>query len=154
MYLVIQLTWETGRLSLQKPGPEKTECILKDKFWNSNLQDPGVPGIDNNFIWLDLASPGYTSLGVNILRASVANSGCGVFIHLFPNFGYFVIHSLLAPTGALIVLMFYYSIGSAGHFLKFRAFLPLYLVFLFENWLHFDNNWPFKDPLDCCCCCC
>ena len=42
--------------------------------------------------------------------------------------------SFLAPTVALIVLMFYYSISKVrGHFLRFRAFLPIYLVFLFEN---------------------
>ena len=29
-----------------------------------------------------------------------------------------------------------------GHFLRFRAFLPIYLVFLFENWMQIDNNWP------------
>ena len=29
-----------------------------------------------------------------------------------------------------------------GHFLKFWAFLPIYLVFLFANWMKIDNNWP------------
>ena len=42
-------------------------------------------------------------------------------------------HYLLAPTGALIVTVVYYSITSAGHFLKFQAFLPIYFVFLFAN---------------------
>ena len=28
------------------------------------------------------------------------------------------------------------------HFLKFWAFLPIYLVFLFENWMQIDYNWP------------
>ena len=31
---------------------------------------------------------------------------------------------------------------SKGHFLRFWAFLPKYLVFLFENWMQIDNNWP------------
>ena len=36
---------------------------------------------------------------------------------------------LLAPTGALIVIVVYYmSIKVRSHFLKFRAFLPIYLV--------------------------
>ena len=41
----------------------------------------------------------------------------------------------LAPTGALIVIVVYHttSAAAAGHFLRFRAFLPIYLVFLFEN---------------------
>ena len=26
-------------------------------------------------------------------------------------------------------------------FLRFWAFLPIHLVFLFENWMHIDNNW-------------
>ena len=40
----------------------------------------------------------------------------------------------LAPTGALIVTVVYYSIYNVrSHFLRFRAFLPIYLVFLFVN---------------------
>ena len=35
-----------------------------------------------------------------------------------------------------------YNVRSSGHFLRFRAFLPIYLVFLFENWMQIDNNWP------------
>ena len=36
--------------------------------------------------------------------------------------------SLLAPTGTLIVIVVYYttSAAAAGHFLRFRAFLPIY----------------------------
>ena len=49
---------------------------------------------------------------------------------------------LLAPTGALIVIVVYYTSGRQGHFLRFWAFLPIYLVFLFENWMQIDNNWP------------
>ena len=124
MYLVIQLTWETGRLSLQKPGPEKTECILKDKFWNSNLQDPGVPGIDNNFIRLDLASPGYTSLGVNILRASVANFSCGV------SFIYSQILDILSFIRCLV--SFYISDESVFSVPK-KWITFLFLANLFEN---------------------
>ena len=49
----------------------------------------------------------------------------------------------LAPTGALIVIVVYYtSAAQRSHFLRFRAFLPIYLVFLFENWMQIDNNWP------------
>jgi len=33
----------------------------------------------------------------------------------------------------------------AGNFFRFWAFLPIYLVFLFENWMQVDNNWPL-DP--------
>ena len=41
---------------------------------------------------------------------------------------------LLAPTGALIVIVCYcISSSSRAHFLRFRAFLPIYLVFLFDN---------------------
>ena len=29
-----------------------------------------------------------------------------------------------------------------GNFFRFWAFLPIYLVFLFENWMQIDNNWP------------
>ena len=37
----------------------------------------------------------------------------------------------------------YYSVcSSSRHFLRFRAFLPTYLVFRFENWMQIDNNWP------------
>ena len=42
----------------------------------------------------------------------------------------------LAPTAALIVTVVYYSIyigPQRSHFLRFQAFLPIYLVFLFEN---------------------
>ena len=54
------------------------------------------------------------------------------------------VRSFLAPTGALIVIVVYYttSAAAAGHFLRFLAFLPIYLVFLFENWMQIDNNWP------------
>ena len=42
---------------------------------------------------------------------------------------------LLAPTGALIVTVVYYIYidPQAATFLRFRAYLPIYLVFLFEN---------------------
>ena len=40
---------------------------------------------------------------------------------------------LLAPTGALIVTVVFYRSATQGHFLKFRAFLPIHLVFLFVN---------------------
>ena len=36
---------------------------------------------------------------------------------------------------------------SAGHFLKFQAFLPIYLVFLFAYWMQIDNNWPWTSFL-------
>ena len=53
---------------------------------------------------------------------------------------YFVCcYHLLAPTGALIVIVCYYR---SGYFLKFWVFLPIHLVFLFENWMQIDNNWP------------
>ena len=29
-----------------------------------------------------------------------------------------------------------------GNFFRFWAFMPIYLVFLFENWMQIDNNWP------------
>ena len=35
-----------------------------------------------------------------------------------------------------------YNVRSASHFLRFQAFLPIYLVFLYENWIQIDNNWP------------
>ena len=39
--------------------------------------------------------------------------------------------TLLAPTGALILIVVYYMyIRSASHFLRFQAFLPIYLVYL------------------------
>ena len=42
---------------------------------------------------------------------------------------------LLAPTGYLIVTVVYYVYidPQASNYLKFRAFLPIYLVFLSEN---------------------
>ena len=43
----------------------------------------------------------------------------------------FEILRLLAPTGALIVIVCYY--WSGGNFFRFWAFLPIYLVFLVEN---------------------
>ena len=50
----------------------------------------------------------------------------------------------LAPTGALIVIVSYYW---SGNFFRFWAFLPIYLVFLFENWIQIDNNWPWTSFL-------
>ena len=44
---------------------------------------------------------------------------------------------LLTPTGALIVTVVYYR-----YFLRFWAFLPIHLVYLFENWMQINNNWP------------
>ena len=83
---------------------------------------------------------GYEATKVMYIVFCACKSKC--FVFFIVNFVFCILYFLLAPTGALIVLMFYYSIRSAGHFLRFRAFLPLYLVFLFENWMQIDNNWP------------
>ena len=37
-------------------------------------------------------------------------------------------------------LLYVRSGSCGGHFLRFRAFLPIYFVFLFENGMQIDNN--------------
>ena len=45
---------------------------------------------------------------------------------------------LLAPTGALIVIVCYCI---SGHFLRFWAFLPIYIEFHFEIWMFYYVLW-------------
>ena len=49
---------------------------------------------------------------------------------------------LLAPAGALIVIVHHWrSAGSTSHFMRFWAFLPIYIVPLFENLTQIGNDW-------------
>ena len=54
---------------------------------------------------------------------------------------------LLARTVAFIVTVVCYIYIVRSHFLKFQAFLPIYLVFLFAYWMQIDNNWPWTSFL-------
>ena len=51
---------------------------------------------------------------------------------------YLILIVLLAPTGALIVTVGYYIDPQCSHCLRFWAFLPIYIGFLFEIWIQID----------------